>query len=53
MIRAFLSRLIQPRRRPVVVSTFKVKKTDADTVRGKIHAQLARELGKPNPLRGA
>lgn len=53
MIRNLLSRLIERRRRPIVVSTFRVKKTDAERELKKKTAQLAREMGKPNPLRGA
>lgn len=40
-------------RRPVVVNTYKVKKTDLRKKYVETTAQLAREMGKPNPLRGA
>lgn len=35
------------RRRPIVVQTFHVKRTDLQQLREKTHAQLARELGMP------
>lgn len=40
------------RRRPLVVSvsTYKVKKTDADKALEQKTAMLAKELGRPNPL---
>lgn len=49
-MKRLLSRLF--RRRPVAVSvsTFKVKKTDADKAFESKTAMLAKELGRPNPL---
>lgn len=41
------------RRRPVVVNTYKVKQTDLRKKYVETTAQLAREMGKPNPLRRA
>jgi len=54
MIRAlarYFTRLTD--RRPVVVNHYKVKETDLQKARRETTAQLARELGRPNPLRGA
>ena len=34
------------RRRPIVVTTYHVKRTDLQKLRDQRHAQLARELGK-------
>jgi len=41
------------RRRPVVVNTYKVRRSNAEQKRRETTAQLAREMGMPNPLRGA
>ncbi|MBI1620316.1 hypothetical protein [Aquamicrobium zhengzhouense] len=46
-----LTRLLS--RREVVVTHYKVRKTDLEEQRRKTTARLARELGKPNPLGGA
>lgn len=41
------------RRRPIVVNHYRVSKRKADRELQKTTAQLAREMGKPNPLGGA
>lgn len=49
----FLRRIIA-RLRPVIVShQYKVEKTDLAQKRSETTARLAKELGRPNPLRGA
>lgn len=39
------------RRRPITVNNFKVIKTDLQKVHFYKHAQLAREMGRENPVR--
>lgn len=40
---------IKPQKQPVIVNTFKTKKTDLERIRDDKHRQLASELGKPWP----
>lgn len=45
----FLRTLFRPA--PVVVNTYKTKRTDLEKERIKTHLKLATEMGKPDPLR--
>jgi len=50
MIARLLNRIF--RKPSITVATYKVKKTDYEKKRRECTAQLARELGRPNPLEG-